>query len=227
MDSLLIVGGDSEQRKQRALDLAKENNVFKLDVLILSPNEAGSIGIEEVRNFRNSLFLKSMGGKTKLAIILNFEKATSVAQNAFLKTLEEPPDHTIIVLTSPNADLLLPTIISRCQVIQLTNKQSLRPTGLQELEVIGKQLEVAAGGSVGERLLLAETVGKTREEVTATLSDLIIAAREIMIDSITNARGSQTILNPALIKALQKTHTLLATTQVNPRLALETLFLNL
>jgi DNA polymerase-3 subunit delta' len=93
------------------------------DVIVLNPNVSRwgkkSIGIDKIRELQRSLNLTATEARYKVAIINNFESTTINAANAFLKTLEEPPSKVILLLTALSADSLLPTIPSRCRVINL------------------------------------------------------------------------------------------------------------
>jgi DNA polymerase-3 subunit delta' len=74
-------------------------------------------------------------------LILRFEEAHSSAANAMLKTLEEPPDHVLVVLTAKSAENLLPTIVSRCEVLRLRSL-SMEETarGLQTIRGVPQEL---------------------------------------------------------------------------------------
>lgn len=93
------------------------------DVTILEPdvNARGkkTLKIEAVRQLQRQLQLAVYEGPYKIAIITDFDSATIGAANAFLKTLEEPPAHVILLLTATAADTLLDTIKSRCRVLNL------------------------------------------------------------------------------------------------------------
>ena len=78
------------------------------------------IVVDEIRDLEHHLFLKT-GNKRKIGIIYEADRMAIQAQNAFLKTLEEPTQGTILVLITNNVDGLLPTIKSRCQVISVFN----------------------------------------------------------------------------------------------------------
>jgi len=112
--SLLIIGGNKEKRWQFALKVAREN---------LGENQASShpdfflitglnsIGIEQVRELERKLALKPYQAVLKVIIINEAEKLTLPAQNALLKTLEEPPEDSLIILTAPQKNSLeLPEI---------------------------------------------------------------------------------------------------------------------
>lgn len=76
-----------------------------------------SVLVDDIRELVGSLELKPYRGKNKVALISHAEKLTNQALNAFLKTLEEPNEHTIIILTTENKKNLLPTIVSRTRTI--------------------------------------------------------------------------------------------------------------
>ena len=79
----------------------------------------GALKIEQIRDVQRFASLAPMESPFKVIILREFERATLPAANALLKTLEEPPPQVRLVLTSARPDSLLPTIVSRCQTIQL------------------------------------------------------------------------------------------------------------
>ncbi len=95
------------------------------DLLTVAPAVSGrsiraaKIRIEPVRQLIYDLTLKPLEAGRRVARLLRFDLAEPGAMNAFLKTLEEPPGRAVILLTAERADDLLPTIVSRCQVITL------------------------------------------------------------------------------------------------------------
>jgi len=87
-----------------------------------------SIRIEQVRDLQYSLSLAPYEARRRIALLSDFHEATYHAWNALLKTLEEPSDRVVLLLTSPSTDMLLPTIVSRCEVL------SLRQVATSEIE---------------------------------------------------------------------------------------------
>ena len=81
--------------------------------------EGNSIKIAQIRNLQSDIVIKPHK-KYKIYIIDKAEKMTLEAQNALLKTLEEPPDYAIIILVTNNKEGLLPTIRSRCEIVKFT-----------------------------------------------------------------------------------------------------------
>jgi len=89
------------------------------DVLVISP-ESGQIRIEEIRAIDEILSLKAFEGRTKVVVVDDAETMNQYAANAFLKTLEEPPSDSLIILVSSKPDRLPDTIQSRCSRINFT-----------------------------------------------------------------------------------------------------------
>lgn len=78
-----------------------------------------SLNIQTVRDITSSVSLRPMEGRRRVIIVDDVETMQETAQEAFLKTLEEPPPYAVILLLTTDADLLLETIRSRCMVVQL------------------------------------------------------------------------------------------------------------
>ena len=82
---------------------------------IIELDAASNRGIDEIRDIRDKVNFAPVQGRRKVYIIDEAHMLTDQASNAFLKTLEEPPEHVIFVLCTTEAHRILPTIISRCQ----------------------------------------------------------------------------------------------------------------
>lgn len=218
IQSFIIAAKDETQRKNYALKICTDNQIDNFDITIIG-EELAALGIEEVRNLKKNIFLRPFKSQLKATIINIISNITQEAQNSLLKILEEPPQNTIIILTVENKELFLPTILSRCQMINLATSNWQLATS--ELSVLSSQLSILIVGRVGDRLTLAQLVGKNREEALAWLEKMITLARQKLISDPSIAQ----LLNYLI--TFQRTHTLLSTTNVNPRLALETLFLNM
>ncbi len=108
------------------------------DVQLIAPDGL-RLKIDQVRALQHDLALRPVEGRYRVAIFDQFETATPEAQNALLKTLEEPPDYAVLILLAADPELLLPTIVSRCQQIVL------RPlTTTQVYEALHKTWKVEA-----------------------------------------------------------------------------------
>jgi len=125
--SYLLTGDHSEALENLALGLAGQ-------VLDAAPQEhpdfhavrpeskSRHITVDQIRELERELYLRPFMAPLKVAVIFDAERmclGSASAANAFLKTLEEPPAHTLILLTSGRPAMLLPTIISRCLRLDL------------------------------------------------------------------------------------------------------------
>ncbi len=81
--------------------------------------EGGILKVENIRDLQHALSLTPYEGKYRIALLLRFEEANESTQNALLKTLEEPNPCVVILVTAENEQKLLPTIVSRCEVLRL------------------------------------------------------------------------------------------------------------
>jgi DNA polymerase-3 subunit delta' len=129
------------------------------DVFFVEPDK-NVIKIEQVRDIQKKIIFKPMEGRKKIVIIDEAEKLNLHAANCLLKTLEEPPDDTVLILVASNGLTLLPTILSRCQSIRFA------PLGTEVirsfLERRGSSKDTSfiaalAQGSIKRALLLLET----------------------------------------------------------------------
>ncbi|MBI4100344.1 hypothetical protein HY439_01250 [Candidatus Microgenomates bacterium] len=224
--STLITGGNSKERFEEALK--NSGDVQKEDLIILESET--TIGIENVRELKPRLILRPYASQNKVVIIHEAEKLTMAAQNAFLKTLEEPPQDTILILTVSNKDLLLPTILSRCQIIELPAKMEvvLSEEEIEEqISFIRQQLRAKAGA----RLKLASEVAKEKELVINFLNNGLFAWREIMLRKNQNTLDDyfRQVANRQIIAILRQIQEVkrLIRSNINQRLAIENFLLNL
>lgn len=91
------------------------------------------IGVDEIRDLEQTLHLAAPGGACKVGVITEVDRMNDQAANAFLKTLEEPPQNTLLLLLTANPQRLLPTILSRCVRLPLLGGQGLLENGGAEL----------------------------------------------------------------------------------------------
>jgi DNA polymerase-3 subunit delta' len=129
------------------------------DVVIVSP-ESGSIKINKIRELCRSLSYPPYESETRVVIIEDVHMMTTEAANSLLKTLEEPPENNLLILTSESSRELLPTIVSRCQAVTFFGlpveecarviAQKSSAIGLGEARLLAE----LAGGSPGTALIL-------------------------------------------------------------------------
>ena len=154
--SILITGGDFNERLEKAFELTEKflgrKTTNNPDFLFIE--EKDSIKIEQIREIQKELNLKPTSSIAKVVLLSEAEKITLPAQHSLLKILEEPPGNAVIILVTQNKKMLLPTIISRCQIIRL--KQSALRKGDPDFEKQNKFLKNVLTSSPGQRLMLAE-----------------------------------------------------------------------
>lgn len=85
------------------------------DVLVIEPGETGSIKVDQVREAIERSAYRPFEGRRRVVIVDDADEVLPEAQNALLKTLEEPPPASMFVLVTSRPDVLLPTVRSRCQ----------------------------------------------------------------------------------------------------------------
>ena len=118
--------------------------------VLVAETEGGSIKIDPVRNLQHTLSLSPFEARYRVALLLRFHEATPNAQNALLKTLEEPAERVILLLTADSPESVLPTIASRCEMLRLHRLP---------LEKLSAALETRWGIPAGEADLLAHVSG--------------------------------------------------------------------
>ncbi|MBK8782973.1 MAG: DNA polymerase III subunit delta' [Anaerolineales bacterium] len=147
------------------------------------PKEGGTLKVDQIREVQRSLSLKPYQSKYRVALFLRFQEANDNAANALLKTLEEAPAHAILLLTADTPEQLLPTIISRCEILRL------RPLPIEAVESDliyrgvdeerARLLAHISGGRPGyaRRLVEDVTLLEKRDERLNDLQTLLPAAR--------------------------------------------------
>jgi len=135
--------------------------------LVTIPSGKKEIGVEQARDLKRWITLRSAQGNTKIAILLDAEMLTLAAQNALLKTLEEPPAGSMLMVVANNADAMLATVRSRCQRIPLRPLAMPLVTQIlvdehQVSPAIAGDLARLAEGSPGRALALQEILGDAK-----------------------------------------------------------------
>jgi DNA polymerase III delta prime subunit len=223
MKSYLIISPSIDLRKKEADKLLKPFNLkTKLkhpDILRLNP--APSIGIKQIRSLQTFLSRKPYQAKIKIGLILRAENLTLPAQNAFLKTLEEPPENSLIILAATQKDNLLQTILSRCQIIRADQQnQSLKNKDFKNFKILLNNL---LKSRAGERLKLIEPYIKNKEQALEFCYKIMLANQKLL------HKEKDHNLRKKLLKSLkqwQEAEKLLQQ-NVNPKLCLNNAVVNL
>ena len=147
------------------------------DVKWITHEKANSIGVDEVREqINNDIVIKPYSSKYKVYIIDEAEKMTVQAQNALLKTIEEPPEYAVILLLTSNIGALLPTIQSRCVRLDLkvVDDGLVKKYLMEHLHVPDYQAEIDASFAQG-------SIGRAKEAATSQeFADMTQSALKIL-----------------------------------------------
>ncbi|MGM9977427.1 MAG: DNA polymerase III subunit delta' [Clostridium sp.] len=167
--------------------LNKDKDIDYVDIINYRPSKA-SMGIDEVREIIEEVSKRPYEGDKKVIIIHEGSKLTVQAQNALLKTIEEPPEGVYIILLAESLETLLDTIKSRCQVYKLTplnNKQMemyINTLGRYSEEEIRASLAYGEGiPGKAERLLNDSNLSELREVIMNLLKDINYAKEDLVL----------------------------------------------
>jgi len=194
------------------------------DFFIISP-ETDEIQISQIRELRKALVLHSFSARYKSVIIDQAEKMNREAASALLKTLEEPRGRTIFILICRSAEMLLPTIFSRCQLIKFYPKE---PQKFFDQDKRIKEIISLNKSNLAVRFQYAKELSEEKENINEVLNIWLNYFRNILIKTINGQSKDYSLakLNK-IIKAIEQTNLLISSTNVNPKLALEILMLEL
>jgi len=231
--SYLILGGNLSEREAAYKELysrLKPKKVkFANDPDLSQLTGETSIGIDQVRELEQNLSLKPHSFPPKIGLIAQAEKLTIEAQNALLKILEEPIGDSILILTAPRQENLLPTVISRCQLINLPEKAEVE-ISQKEIKELTQELEKILKSSPGKRIQFVDQM-KTRDEAIDFCQTQLVLWREILLKKIKQSRRSKDpfgqLSNQEIsttIRQIEKALKFLKA-NVNPRLTLDNLLL--
>ena len=145
----------------RCLSCIQAQSGNQPDIITVSHEKPNSIGVGEIRRMRADLQIKPYSNARKVYIVPDAEKLTIPAQNALLKTLEEPPEYAVIILIANGLSAFLPTILSRCVVLQTRAVEEAQIARFlqREKELPEDQAMILArfaGGNPGQALLLTD-----------------------------------------------------------------------
>lgn len=133
------------------------------DIIRVTHEKPGTISVDDIRaQVNNDVVIKPYSSRYKVYIINEAEKMTPQAQNAILKTLEEPPEYAVILLLVSNLNTLLPTILSRCVVLNMkpVRDELVKSYLMEQLQVPDYKADVCvafARGNLGKAKALASS----------------------------------------------------------------------
>ena len=249
--------------KKMNLNVGEDDKDALLDLVIVKPeiteknniSKQRDISIESVRDAKQSLSLFPYHGKYKILIVNDSHRLTNASQNALLKILEEPNPTTIIILVTHEIDRILPTILSRLQVVNfgLATDEEMK-AGFEEdfsfqqdcikLSIGRPGLASFLNNDTEEKNFRMDAIKELEKIKNGTLNDKFKLAEELSKDSVKTLsklnvwlweiRKDITSTNPVdsrraydCIEKIQKSMTILKRSNAGARLVLETLFMDL
>jgi DNA polymerase III subunit delta' len=170
--------------------------------IVAAEQVGGTLKVDQVRELQHSLSLAPYEARYRVAILLRFEEAHVSAANALLKTLEEPPQQVVLILTAESAETLLPTIVSRCEVLRL------RPLSLQE---VSQGLQARWGiASEDSRSLAHIAGGRPGYAVRLHQNPELLEQRKAWLDDHARLLGSSRVERFAYTEVLSKDRNVLS-----------------
>ena len=153
------------------------------DVLLVEPEESGTIKIDQVREAIERTAYRPFEGRRRVVIIDDAHEIVEPAQNALLKTLEEPPATSSFVLVTSCPDLLLPTVRSRCQLLRFGRLAPadvagvlMRDHGFSEADAYTAAAQ--ADGSIGAAMERVTEAAVEARRAASRMLELVAGARE-------------------------------------------------
>ena len=150
------------------------------DIIRVTHEKPTTISVDDIREqVNNDIQIKPYSSPYKIYIIAEADMMSVQAQNALLKTIEEPPEYAVIILLTENAETLLPTIRSRCVMLKLRNikDQLVKKYLMEQMEIPDYKADVCvafAQGNMGKAIALAtsEHFNEIKEEAVHLLRNI-------------------------------------------------------
>ena len=150
------------------------------DIIRVTHEKPTTISVDDIREqVNNDIQIKPYSSPYKIYIIPEADMMSVQAQNALLKTIEEPPEYAVIILLTENAETLLPTIRSRCVMLKLRNikDQLVKKYLMEQMEIPDYKADVCvafAQGNMGKAIALAtsEYFNEIKEEAVHLLRNI-------------------------------------------------------
>ncbi len=161
------------------------------DIIYVSHEKPNTIGVDDIRTqINNDIDIKPYSSRYKVYIVDEAQKMNQQAQNALLKTIEEPPAYAIILLLTTNADSFLQTILSRCITLNLkaVKEDRIKEYLMKHYQIPDYQADICAAfsqGNVGKAIQLASS--EEFGELKASVLQLMKRLEDIDLYEMTGA----------------------------------------
>src|SRR5262245_5280320 len=147
------------------------------DVVVVEPGDTGTIKIDQVRDVIDRANYRPFEGRRRVVIIDEADALVAAAQNALLKTLEEPPPSSVFILVTARPDVLLPTVRSRCPQLRF------RPLAADDIAAV----LVRRGQTEARARAVAATADGSVGQALAASADELVEARELALHVLSQA----------------------------------------
>lgn len=227
MHSYAIIGQSEKDRLSEREKLIKKFGIPPFQRIMIGEEDKS---IAAIRNAQRLLQYQTQNKKNQALIITCAEQLSIPAQQALLKTIEEPPKNTIVILEAQNHQQILPTILSRTQVIFLPH--SLELSQNEEKEITGFWAKLFRGDSLGNRLITASQLCQqmeNREALVHWIDKQIIFFRNLLHKRVSQKSWGNNFTPEKITRILRiliftkKS----ALSNINTKLLVDHLFINL
>lgn len=231
LELIKLLNCQSEAFKDRPCQTCRscqdiEKNVHP-DFFVVEPQESREIKISQIRALHSNLSLKSYSAPFKAVIIDKAHYLNQEAQSAFLKMLEEPKGKTVFILITEYPEMLLPTILSRVERIRFYSASTKTKRNERQKKIIADILTLGKKDLIS-RFKYAKELAEEPQDLKEILDVWLSYFREALLAAVNNKSKGYSIAKLSnILKTIQTTNFLISTTNVNPRLALEILMLEL
>ena len=157
----------------------KINRNICSDIAFLGKNNNKSIGVSDIREIQNDIFVKPVECNFKIYVFQNAQNLTEQAQNALLKILEDPPNHAVFLLLCENSNKLIPTIVSRSRLIILKKYSEIEENINPDCEDFIKYL-------IKNEVIMALSIGYKHNKDKEKFKIFIENCKKIIINKISN-----------------------------------------
>jgi len=230
--SYLFTGQKEIGKKEFAVSFA-EFIGSKFPDLMVVESEGAEISIKKIREVQKFLAYKSYHGGYKFVVVAQAEKMNQEAQSCFLKTLEEPKGKTLLVLITSKPDMLLPTIISRCQVLKFQKPKNLpenKEKVKKEKEILESLLPVMNSG-FAEKFKYVKSIDFEEQDFSEILQVMQKYFRGLLLAQAgvagTPNKKYSILKIKSIINLIEDINNKITFTNASPKLAMEILLMEI
>ncbi len=178
---------DDQDSCDQCISCKKIDQNIHPDVLVLEPS-GQTLKVEQVREMQKDLSYRPYEGKRRICILSGADRMAPNMSNTLLKNIEEPPLHTLIILLANHERTMLPTIVSRCQIIRfyqlpisMVSSWLIKEKGVSKEEAI--LLASLSEGSIGRALEISKEIETIPREI---LLHELIGSKYLTIEDMRN-----------------------------------------